>query len=256
METVSQESTRSDFVSIGGALARDAGPMFLVRLVGAAANFTVLLVLIYRLPEAEVGLYYFLVNLWNILNVLVDFGGDPMATREIARHPEREGPVLRDFLSAKAVCPRVRLRRDVLDELEVYAEALRRERNAQHIQIDLDKVWAAGPASEPAGETARQIPGDDATTRPAGKPDTDAVRREDEWLRSQSAGAMAGVSLDPEHWICFGLGERLPVLVTGGDVFMSRHPVSTPARFATRDGLRLSGLLWPEARERLAAAPT
>jgi hypothetical protein len=34
--------------------------------------------------------------------------------------------------------------------------------------------------------------------------------------------------------------------------FMSRDPVRTPARFASAGALRLSGLLWPEARDRWA----
>lgn len=97
------DGARGGFVSVGGALARDAGPLFLTRIVGAAANFAVLLLLIHRMPEADVGLYYFLVNLWNILNVLVDFGGDPIATREIAREPQSEGGIFRDFLRAKAI---------------------------------------------------------------------------------------------------------------------------------------------------------
>jgi len=90
------------FRSVGGALARDAGPLFGVRVAGALANFVVLLLLVYRMPEGDVGLYYFLVNLWNILNVLIDFGGDPIATREIARHPHQERAILSDFLRAKA----------------------------------------------------------------------------------------------------------------------------------------------------------
>ena len=31
---------------------------------------------------------------------------------------------------------------------------------------------------------------------------------------------------------------------------MSKHPVATPVRFDDADGLRLGGLLWPEARRR------
>ena len=33
---------------------------------------------------------------------------------------------------------------------------------------------------------------------------------------------------------------------------MSRHPVATPVRLADVDQLRLSGLFWPEVRQRLA----
>jgi hypothetical protein len=35
-------------------------------------------------------------------------------------------------------------------------------------------------------------------------------------------------------------------------VFLARDPVRTPARFAAPVELRLSGLLWPEARDRWA----
>ena len=31
---------------------------------------------------------------------------------------------------------------------------------------------------------------------------------------------------------------------------MSKYPVQTPVRFATKENLRVSGLLWPEARAR------
>lgn len=102
MEPSGSVDKGSSFISIGGALARDAGPLFGVRVAGAAANFVVLLLLVHRMPEEDVGLYYFLVNLWNILNVLVDFGGEPIATREIAGNPGAEGGILRDFLIAKA----------------------------------------------------------------------------------------------------------------------------------------------------------
>ncbi|MHC4107717.1 MAG: peptidase, partial [Planctomycetota bacterium] len=65
-------------------------------------------------------------------------------------------------------------------------------------------------------------------------------------------GAMVTADLDPEHWLSFGLGERLPVLIAGSYAFLSMHPVATPARLGDADTLRLSGLLWPEARERWA----
>jgi len=38
----------------------------------------------------------------------------------------------------------------------------------------------------------------------------------------------------------------------GSSAFMSKHPVSTVVRLDKEDRLRLSGLLWPEARDRLA----
>jgi len=41
-------------------------------------------------------------------------------------------------------------------------------------------------------------------------------------------------------------------MVAGSYVFMSKYPVTTPVRLADNEHLRLSGLLWPEAKERLA----
>jgi hypothetical protein len=44
----------------------------------------------------------------------------------------------------------------------------------------------------------------------------------------------------------------MAVLVRGPHAFMSREPVATPVRLGPAQGLRISGLLWPEARRRLA----
>jgi hypothetical protein len=65
-------------------------------------------------------------------------------------------------------------------------------------------------------------------------------------------GAILKVELDPEHWLAYGAGESVPALMFTSHAFLSRDPVRTPARFAPAKSLRLSGLLWPEARERWA----
>ena len=38
----------------------------------------------------------------------------------------------------------------------------------------------------------------------------------------------------------------------GSNAFMSKHPVRTVVRLADKGELRLSGLLWPEAKQRLS----
>jgi hypothetical protein len=58
--------------------------------------------------------------------------------------------------------------------------------------------------------------------------------------------------IDERQWLGFGLGEFLPVLGVGDRVMMSKSPADTPVRLVDEDNLRLSGLLWPEARQRLA----
>ena len=58
--------------------------------------------------------------------------------------------------------------------------------------------------------------------------------------------------LDTEEWLNIGLGESVPVTVYTRNAFLAKAPVNTVARFADRNDLRISGLLWPEARERWA----
>ena len=85
------------------------------------------------------------------------------------------------------------------------------------------------------------------------KIDVDKLKRTDEWNRLFSpTGAFVKGIVDPEHWIGFGLGEKIPVLFWGDNAFMSKHPVKTAVRLAGEENLRMSGLLWPEARQRLA----
>jgi hypothetical protein len=151
-----------------------------------------------------------------------------------------------------------RLRRDVLDKLEEYDEAVRREAAAMLVAIDMARVWGD------------EVPGEEQPTRPPSdaeeaasnehRPDDDgrdslkddALARLDAWQRLFSPeGAFVEAALDDEHWICYGLPKKLPVLVSGSRVYLSKPPTVTPARLVDADHLRLSGLLWPEARHRL-----
>jgi hypothetical protein len=53
-------------------------------------------------------------------------------------------------------------------------------------------------------------------------------------------------------WITAGCTDELPVFFEGSEVLLSELPVHTAVRLASADRVRLSGLLWPEARERVA----
>ncbi len=144
----------------------------------------------------------------------------------------------------------VRKRRD---ELDAYVEAVRRETDARSVTVDPQIVWGGEPPSvgsdEPDGPE-----GEDAGAKPSERSDdSEALKRADEWQRIfQPKGAIVAASVDHEHWLCFGLPDRLPVLIWGGYAYMSRHPVATPVRLVDESHLRLSGLLWPEARTRWA----
>ncbi|MCP4250084.1 MAG: hypothetical protein GY778_23830 [bacterium] len=151
----------------------------------------------------------------------------------------------------------VRLRRDMLDQLPVYAEALKRERDARTVEIDPAEIWAP-PLDEPIDDeqTGDEEPNDDPNGKAPmakGKADLDKLKRADEWSRVFSPrGAIVGASVDPEHWLGFGVDAALPVQISGSYAYLARHPVSVPVRLVEAENLRLSGLLWPEARERWA----
>jgi hypothetical protein len=80
----------------------------------------------------------------------------------------------------------VRLRREVLDELPVYEEALKREQSARHIRVEPAEVWGASEA--PPADDKPVSP--EADQKPAQKPkeskDVETLKREDAWLRTFS----------------------------------------------------------------------
>lgn len=150
----------------------------------------------------------------------------------------------------------VRRRRDVLDKLDVYQEDLEREQQADNIKIDFDDLWGDEEAKQGRKGIASQKQTRDMEEKskkspPSGKPEK--LKRIDEWQRIFSpSGVFVKAVIDQRHWLGSGLGEFLPVMVSGSSVMMSMHPVQTPVRLVDEDDLRLSGLLWPEARKRLA----
>lgn len=140
-----------------------------------------------------------------------------------------------------------RLRHQALAELETYARAVQREVSAGRGELDSLALWERGA---PAREA--KPPGASAGAQPS-KPDAALVAEEEDLARLfMPRGAMLRVELDPEHWLAYGAGERLPVNVFGSHAFLAKSPVETPARFAAPESLRVAGLLWPEARERWA----
>jgi len=138
----------------------------------------------------------------------------------------------------------VELRQDALDELDVYARAVERERAALNVVVDESRLWSA-PEQPPAEGEAKEAKPDEKT------PEIDAEDDRHARLFSPS-GATLRASVHPEAWITAGMDETLPVLVSGSDVFLAKSPVTTAVRLDPEHTLRLSGLLWPEARARLA----
>ena len=181
---------------------------------------------------------------------------DEAVTKKIKRWVEGGGTLVAlggaaaFFADEKKGLSAVRLRRDVLDQLVVYEEAVNRETAARAVSVDPELVWSAEPSAAQEEE-----PGGDEEAPATPEPDVDAIERADEWQRLFSPqGALLACSLDRERWLSFGLPDRVPVLVMGSYAYMSKPPVITPARLLDAEELRLSGLLWPEARKRFATS--
>jgi len=156
----------------------------------------------------------------------------------------------------------VRLRRNVLKDLSIYQEAVQRERAARNIEINTTEIWGTKTPQKKADNAQAQKEDDekdkaqkdkDAKEATEPKEDIEKLERRDQWQRIFSPwGIFLAGSVDTEHWLGFGLEDKLPVMFMGSYAFMSRRPVSTVIRLDDKPRLRLSGLLWPEAKERLS----
>ena len=135
----------------------------------------------------------------------------------------------------------VRLKRDVLDKLAEYDLAVKRERQAENPSVDTLALWHPEKVSAAKAEEKTV------------KRDLDELKQDDVWQRRFCPrGVILNALLDEENWLNFGLGKAVPVMIYGDRALMSRPPAQTAARLADKNDLCLSGLLWPEARERWA----
>ncbi|NQV34397.1 MAG: hypothetical protein HQ515_17010 [Phycisphaeraceae bacterium] len=187
---------------------------------------------------------------------------DDKASNNIKRWIEAGGTLIASGSSAVFATDKerglssVRLRRNVLEDLSIYEEALQREMNARDVKIDPNEIWGTPKTAMAKAETEGQPPEDTKTETPKkdkGKENIETLKRTDQWQRTFSPGGvfLAG-HVNTEHWLGFGLEERLPLMLMGSYAFMSKHPVSTVVRLDDKETLRMSGLLWPEAKDRLA----
>ncbi len=134
----------------------------------------------------------------------------------------------------------VRLRRQVLDKLDEYREAVEREQAAIKPVIDSKAVWGVpAKTKKPAEEEKKYRTGEDTNI--------------DERARLfMPRGCILRADLDEEHWLTSGMDSKVPVILYTDVALMSKAPVQTAARLADEENIRLSGLLWPEARSRWA----
>ncbi|MBL8863836.1 MAG: hypothetical protein JNK02_17740 [Planctomycetes bacterium] len=141
----------------------------------------------------------------------------------------------------------VRRRADALEDLPAYRRAVARERAAGRTAIDPADLWDAQPAPRPAGEAKPEIASEVKDPKP------DEARDADQHAAIFSPqGVVLRGEVDTDAWVTFGALGEIPVFFDGRGALLTRPPVRTAVRLAAPERVRLSGLLWPEARARIA----
>jgi len=171
---------------------------------------------------------------------------------------------------------------DILNKLDDYRQAIVREWEARQTTPDPEKIWAFAPPGEVVypwliGET-----GDHANE--------EELKRRDAWRAIFTPiGALLAARVDDQSWLTAGCGDYLPVIYSGRTVLHAPASVQAPLRLgyfspaaepakkpepvddkktpAKKPApgwtiappghemrLRMSGLVWPEAADRLANA--
>ncbi|MEW6413551.1 MAG: M14 metallopeptidase family protein [Candidatus Zixiibacteriota bacterium] len=137
----------------------------------------------------------------------------------------------------------VRLKCDMLDKLGEYKELTDREIRAEAPTVDTMALWHPDKVAPLESKDEKQPP--------ASK---EELKKIDEWQRRFfPRGTILRVDLDTEDWLAFGMTKSVPAIVYTRSALMAGEDVKTVGRFSVDETkLRLSGLLWPEARQRWA----
>jgi hypothetical protein len=131
----------------------------------------------------------------------------------------------------------VRLRRNVLDRLEKYEAEIKYEQSIGKTKIDSLAIWEGADSAYKAPE------------KKTDKTDSSVLAKLDEKRRLfMPRGIFMRIQPHPKHWLGFGAGDQIPAMTYTANAFMSKRPVETAARYSDEKTLRISGLIWPEAR--------
>ncbi len=143
----------------------------------------------------------------------------------------------------------VRLRRNAIETLDDYEIEITRERAARDVTIDSELLWDGASVAED-NTTEKDADSDASKAQSEDK----LTEEHDRWMRRFSpAGAFLRGEVNSLTWLTAGFDtEEVPVYAAGSSVLLAKSPVQTAIRFAPAKTLRLAGLLWPEARQRLA----
>jgi hypothetical protein len=145
-----------------------------------------------------------------------------------------------------------RNRSQVLKDVEKYTRAVTLSRTAFTPDVDSLSVWEGKSAEKPKSEKNAKDKDKDKDKEKPESPDTDAIKRADEMARKlYPHGAIVAVDVNTEHWLGYGCNSVVPAILNSPLALVTEN-VEVPARLAPASRLRLSGLLWEEARARWA----
>jgi hypothetical protein len=169
---------------------------------------------------------------------------------------------------------------DVLAKFDDYRQAIAREWEARQTTPDPEKIWSFSPPTEVVYPWLIGEAGD--------KANEDELKRRDAWRGLfMPIGALLAARVDDQSWLTAGCGDYLPVIYSGRTVLHAPPSVQVPVRLgyftpaaetpkkaepaddkktpAKKPApgwtiappgyemrLRMSGLVWPEAADRLA----
>ena len=177
------------------------------------------------------------------------------------------GGAARSLLADDEPMVATRLLDRVLEEdMAPWQDAIHREWLAEHSPLPGSAVtWA----HDAAGNT-------DWPWSPSGDlPGAEERKRRDEWQSLfMPSGALVALRADTDHWLNAGGNDVLTALFSNSPILMARPPVETPLRvgvYSEAEGeagligwaprpagqelrVRAGGLMWPEARDRIASA--
>ncbi|QBY04608.1 peptidase [Thalassotalea sp. HSM 43] len=194
----------------------------------------------------------------NVIDTWVKAGGTLVVTGNSANQ----------FAKAKDFVKTVTLD-DAFADMEQYNVALYREWLSQQASISNQKLTKNHKVSEQIWFPWQGL----ADMKPMNK---EQLKRWNTWTANfMPSGALVASRTDQKSWLTFGVNEVLPVLTDNQPLLMSKSPTSAVVRYGVLSDnkkaeerligwstipagkdlyLRMSGLLWPEAAQRISNA--
>ncbi len=136
----------------------------------------------------------------------------------------------------------IKVRRNDLKKLNDYYELIAENEAKNNVSIDSNKIWESGEVNLSSVEPVMKID------------EKEEAENDKNYLKFMPQGVILSAKFDKEHWLTNGVEEKLPVFYSSSYSYFALEPVEIVGRLRGQENVRLSGLLWPEAKHRLSYA--